>query len=345
MSVHRIRRRLSFVTLALLLAVSVFTAQPRRAAALTSHTISGSFDVSSIPVNSVAMLTLEVVTTPVTSPYLSVGFPEGASHVGTSTDCQNFTLGPIDGGTGAGGQFLQTQPTCTIDIIIQFDTGGTFTNADFDIALSLDGSPLTTTQSGVAINITVVGGEASTPAFCEANPDMAVSPQFINLAPGGRATVEVAMRNLCTDAPTVPGDLLLSFSDGLSVVATSSDMLNLGQRASAQSFSLAPGELRNWTVTVEAAEALVVAAEHVTEHYVGGRVVNRIDGVFITPPAAPAETAVPVVAVPVAEPAAPAVPAAPVSLPNTAGSLGSIVPQLALALSLAAGGLTLRRKG
>jgi hypothetical protein len=164
------------------------------------------------------------------------------------------------------------------------------------------------------------------PPECELTPDMAVSPQFINLAPGGTATVEIAMRNLCNDAPYRNSDLLVSFSDGLTVTDGSAGMVNLGQRAAWQGFTLAPAETRKWTVTVKAGETLAVAPVHISELYHLGRVASRIDGVFITP--APA----PVVETPAAPAPAPVVEAPallPETLPNTART-DAAVPLLML---------------
>jgi hypothetical protein len=202
-----------------------------------------------------------------------------------------------------------------------------------------------TTSDGISSVYTItLAGLAGAPAQCQQTPDMAVSPQFIELAPGGSATVEVAMRNLCDDAPYAGSDLLVSFSDGLSVTGGSDGLVNLGQRAAWQGFALAPGETRRWTVTVSAAESLSVAPLHITELFNGGRAVARIDGVFITP----APTAAPVAAAP-AEPAPPAAPAAPAplpaALPNTAGADAAMPLLTALAaLVLLSSALLLRRK-
>lgn len=135
------------------------------------------------------------------------------------------------------------------------------------------------------------GLTAEQPA-CLPMPDMAVSPQFITLAPGGTATVDVALRNTGSQLQGY-NDLLISLSDGLSVVKTSDGMLNLGRRAALQKFSLAPNETRSVSIDVQADAALTAAPLHITELYCGGRVIGRIDGVFLTPaiPAAPAETA------------------------------------------------------
>jgi hypothetical protein len=92
---------------------------------------------------------------------------------------------------------------------------------------------------------------------------------------------------------------------------------------------------------VQAADTLTTAPAHVTEYYVGGRVEQRIDGVFITPAPAPVVEVAPVV-VPVVE--VPAVPTAPVTLPNTSAAAGSLLPQLLTALAAAAAGVALRRR-
>jgi LPXTG-motif cell wall-anchored protein len=165
----------------------------------------------------------------------------------------------------------------------------------------------------------VIEDETTEPVerVCELTPDMAVSPQFITLAPGGTAQVEVALRNLCNDAPYRNSDLLVSLSDGLRVVDGSAGLVNLGQRAAWQGFDLAPAETRRFLLTVSAGTEVLAAPVHISELYNLGRVVQRIDGVFIMPaPAAvePAAAPVPV------EPAVPAVPAPlPTALPNTAG--------------------------
>jgi hypothetical protein len=165
---------------------------------------------------------------------------------------------------------------------------------------------------------------------CAPVPDMAVSPQFITLAPGGRAVVDVAVRNTSTQLQGY-NDLLISLSDGLSVVGTSPEMVNLGQRAALQRFSLDPNETRTVSIEVQAAEALTAAPVHITELFCGGRVQQRIDGVFLTPPpAAAAATAVD--AAP--EPVTPAVIVLPQALPNTAGTAAvPLSPQLPLLLT------------
>jgi hypothetical protein len=178
---------------------------------------------------------------------------------------------------------------------------------------------------------------------CDELPDMAVSPQFINLAPGGTATVEVALRNLCEDAPFTPFDLLVSLSDGLTVIDGSGGMLNLGQRAAWQQLMLKPGETRQFTLVVQAPAQFSTAPLHISELYYSGRVANRIDGVFITP----APAAEPAVAEAAVEPApvVTAVPAAlPTVLPNTAAPAGSMLPLLLAALGGLSGAVLLLRR-
>ncbi len=171
---------------------------------------------------------------------------------------------------------------------------------------------------------------------CSDLPDLAVSPQFIEIAPGGRATVELSMRNLCSDAPFAPSDLLISFSDGLTVVETSGGIVAMGGRAADQRVSLAPGETKRWSVTVEAAAELTTPPLHITEHFVTGRETRRIDGVFIAQqpaPAAPEPAAVP----------APAPAPLPTALPNTSG-VGGLLPTIAAALSLLTVGYAVLRR-
>jgi hypothetical protein len=178
---------------------------------------------------------------------------------------------------------------------------------------------------------------------CDELPDMAVSPQFINLAPGGTATVEVALRNLCEDAPFTPFDLLVSLSDGLTVLDGSGGMLNLGQRAAWQQLMLKPAETRQFTLVVQAPAQFSAAPLHISELYYSGRVANRIDGVFITPAPA-AEPAVVEAAVEPA-PVVTAVPAAlPTVLPNTAAPAGSTLPLLLAALGGLSGAVLLLRR-
>jgi LPXTG-motif cell wall-anchored protein len=216
---------------------------------------------------------------------------------------------------------------CTAEFAVIFNKPGSYTAADFTVDAEVTGPD---SPSFVVVEryltVTVLPAPSTEPAVCELTPDLAVSPELIDLAPGGTAVIELAMRNLCKDVPTPSGDLLLSLSDGISVVETSSGMTNLDSRAAVQNFTLLPDETRRWTVTVTAAEALVAAPQHVTEYYTGGRVMSRIDGVFITPAPAPAaESAV------VAESTAPAAEAPlPAALPNTAGEQSALPVTAAL---------------
>jgi hypothetical protein len=187
------------------------------------------------------------------------------------------------------------------------------------------------------------GGAAPVVQQCAQVPDMAISPEKIELAAGGRTTLTVTLRNLCTDAPFNTSDLLLSLSDGLSVVDGSAGMVNLGQRAAWQGLSLAAGETRSWTVTVAAADALSVAPVHVAELYYLGAVAKRIDGVFVGATVAAAAVTVEAAPAPVVVPAVPATPAPlPTALPNTAGETTPLWV-LGLIALLVLGGLGLRR--
>ena len=153
---------------------------------------------------------------------------------------------------------------------------------------------------------------------CRDETDIAVSPQFIDLAPGGQATVTVTMRNTGS-VRAGSHDVLLSLSDGLSVVGSSSGVTNLGQRAALQNVILEPNETRSFDVTVQAATTLPTAPLHVTELYCQARVVERIDGVFLTPqPAVAEQPTAAAVEPPAAVEAATPVPL-PAVLPNTVG--------------------------
>jgi sugar lactone lactonase YvrE len=190
--------------------------------------------------------------------------------------------------------------------------------------------------------------EASTPpvapAQCAQLPDIALSPERIELAAGGRTTITITMRNLCADAPFSQADLLLSLSDGLSVADLPAGWLDLGQRAALQGLSLGLGETRSWTLTVAAADPLPTAPLHVLELYYRGAAAVRIDGVFVPAvPEVPAAVVVPAVVEAPAAAASPPAAALPTVLPNTAGPL---LPLGALALSglaLAAAGAIGRR--
>jgi hypothetical protein len=180
---------------------------------------------------------------------------------------------------------------------------------------------------------------------CDQLPDMAVSPQFITLAPGGSAQVEIALRNLCNDALFGPADVLLSLSDGLSVSGIPNGWLNLGRRAVIQNLTLQPGETVRYLITVTAAASLPTAPLHISELYVGGQVVNRIDGVFLLPEGTGigAPAAEPTVSEPAPSPAE--APALPITLPNTAAAPGSL-PWLLLisGISVLLVGMHLRRR-
>jgi hypothetical protein len=184
--------------------------------------------------------------------------------------------------------------------------------------------------------------EAAAPvAQCLNSTDVAVSPAEIALAPGGSAVLDVAVRNTDSVAQGYH-DLVVSLSDGLRVTSIS-DGINLGQRAALEGFILQPNETRTVQVQVTAAEQLPAAPLHITELYCGGRVVERIDGVFIPTAAAAAVTTASLEATTSAETAAVAVPL-PAVLPNTAGTGDSSAGLLTLMLLLAGAGLQLRRR-
>ncbi len=155
------------------------------------------------------------------------------------------------------------------------------------------------------------------PLRCELTPDVAVSPAEIRIAPGGRAQLEIAIRNLCNDRPYSAADLLLSLSDGLRVVELPAPWLNLGQRAAWQNLVLQAGETLRFVFTIEADSVLTATPQHITELYTLGRVATRIDGIFLSPAPADSPAAEPAPAAPTDSPAA--VPALPATLPNTAG--------------------------
>jgi hypothetical protein len=167
-------------------------------------------------------------------------------------------------------------------------------------------------------------------AVCDTLPDMAITPERVELDTGGSASLTVTMRNLCNDRPFQSADLLVSLSDGLTAVDGSAGLVNLGQRAAWQGIALKPGETRSWTLTTQAAAVLPTPPLHVVELYYLGGVSKRIDGVFVGATAAapaPAEIAP---AAPVVE-AAPAAPAPlPQALPNTAEDVAAL-PLLMLA--------------
>jgi DNA-binding beta-propeller fold protein YncE len=186
---------------------------------------------------------------------------------------------------------------------------------------------------------------AARPQYCLQPAMPVILPDPLEIAPGGAATVWVELRNPCRDLPTAPADVLLSLSDGLRVIEVSDGVLNLGQRAALQRFSLAAGETRGWYAVVLADAPLPTAPLAIAEIYAGAAVVRSDTRNFITPaPAAPAEVVevVEVVAAPVAAPAAAPAPL-PAALPNTAG----VLPLLWLPLvagGLAAAGFAMRRR-
>jgi hypothetical protein len=188
-------------------------------------------------------------------------------------------------------------------------------------------------------------GERAAPRRCELLPDMAVDPQFIELAPGGTATIRVSLRNLCPGLAFSGADLLLSLSDGLTVLSGSDGMLNLGQRAAWQNLSLDGGELLTFEVLVQAPNGTLSGPQHVSELYYLGRVANRIDGVFL--PAAAAAPVTPEAPAPAETPAAPA--PLPAALPNTAGQqpavpTGELIVLLTAILALAFSSVHLSRQ-
>jgi hypothetical protein len=190
------------------------------------------------------------------------------------------------------------------------------TREEFDTVTKTElPEPLLTEDGFPAEEVEVV----TPPAECQLDPDMAITPEAISLAAGGRTTVTVTLRNLCNDRPLSGNDLLLSLSDGLRIVGGSNGLVNLGQRGAFQGFTLSGGETRSFVFEVEAASALTVAPLHVAELYRVGRVARRIDGVFV---AAAVTTPAPAVVAPAPAPA-PAEPAPaatlPATLPNTAG--------------------------
>jgi hypothetical protein len=244
---------------------------------------------------------------------------------------------------------------CLINTVVSFSTPGvksivsTDDPSTSDIAIE-DSSYFFEAFNNSDAVITVVGDDpevveepeiTAPPAECAQAPDMAITPEAVELPVGGRTTMTVTLRNLCADAPYSYSDLLLSLSDGLSVVGGSNGLVNLGRRAAFQGFALAPGETRSFTFDVSAAASLPTAPLHVVELYRLGAVVKRIDGVFVgASVTAPAPTVVP------AQPAAPAAPAPlPAALPNTAAGDTLLLSLFALAaLGLLLVGRRLQRR-
>jgi hypothetical protein len=121
---------------------------------------------------------------------------------------------------------------------------------------------------------------ASATAACQTAPDVAVSPQYIRLDPGGSAQIDIAVRNT-NPAAYGTADLLLSLSDGLQV-AEATDGIDLGGRAAWQGLTLGVNETSTFSLTVLAADELPTAPIFVAELYCGGRVQSRIDGVMLS---------------------------------------------------------------
>jgi hypothetical protein len=326
--------------------IGSLTVLPLRAVAQAEHTVSGAFTPARIAVGETTTLTINVAYAFTSISELTASGPPGAALISQTTSCGVAVIGPT---LPPGGRSI----SCSHTLVWRFDSAGSYSADDFAFTYAYLGVPITPAYGDFELPLEVVAPAAPTPtrpAVCPIGPDIAVSPQFIELLPGGEATVEVALRNLCNDSPSAGGDVLISFSDGLTVVGVGDMMLELGPRASAPGIVLQPGETRVLSATVQAQEQLTAPPVHITEYYVGGRVVERIDGVFITPaapvaveptpaadgsvlPAAAAESTV------AAEPDA----ALPISLPNTAGEAAGLLPLLTLLLALAAGGALLRR--
>ncbi len=335
-------RRLVTVIIALGLLFTLST--PQRAAAQPPVLIDGAYAGPTVSVGEVVTFSIQYSWgLPIQAVIeAEMRFPATVTVVDATMDCTSTSLLFNANIVNFGGRTSPVGP-CTVIISVTFAEAGVYTGSDHSFSAVAEETSsigtLTVTQNSFNANITVESGTPApeesgstgtpTPAVCDLPPDMAVSPELIDLAPGGTAVIELAMRNLCPDAPTPSGDLLLSLSNGLSVVDHSAGMINLGQRVAVQNFTLLPDETRRWTVTVAAAQQLVAAPQHITEYYTGGRVLSRIDGVFITP-APVAEPAV------VAESTAPAAEAPiPAVLPNTAGEQ-STLPTAVLWLTLAA---------
>lgn len=304
---------------------------PRNAAAISEGIeISARFSSETVTVGEPTTLLITIRAYYEGTNSLTGGFdlPAGATGGAASATC--VIPDPTDVAAGSLTSVLITGDgvPCTISVVMTFATPGVFGPAAWPIDVT--SAPFNVNTSGWQPTVTVI---APAPTVCDLAPDMAVSPELIRIAPGGRATVVVTMRNRCPAAETVPGDLLISFSDGLTVVATEGGIVGDGQRAFLRTFTLNGDETRSWTVTVEAGEKMVANPQHVTEHYVGGRVSKRIDGVFIVPEPAPAPV------VEVAPAAAPAVAPVPAALPNTAGETAGgaagVLPLLVLMVVVA----------
>jgi hypothetical protein len=335
---RRFARRLAFSALfALLLGLS--WSMPSTAIAAGVSGTAG-YSKQLAMVDEVVTFTFTLTTNATTEVPLTFTFPDDATIVDATVDGCAGAL-TINGSVVDGG--FATEPgECSVNVRLSYAQPGQYTNSDHAFAVQYtDGeNTLPLTDLTVDAAITIVA-PVTAPPVCRLTPDLAVSPQFIDIAPNGTATVELAMRNLCPDAVTARGDLLVSFSDGLTVVDHSEGLLNLGQRAALQDFSLAADETRRWTVTVKAAGTLSAAPVHVTEHYVGGRVMSRVDGVFITPPPAAVAAPEPAVVAPAPVVAAPV----PAVLPNTSAAAGGLLPQMLMAaVAAVAIGVARRRR-
>jgi hypothetical protein len=347
---RRTAHLLNLLTVALIVAASLLAAQPRAAHAQFSDiSLSAGYAFSTTPVNSYVPFSINATNSGSSQATTDFGiqFPGGATFVGSEAVGNGCSIIGGESGPSVFEAILTVPATpqgCAFSIGLKFSVPGVY---DIEDHLYEAGSTLIFGNANITVTGDDTGGDP-TPVpvtACAQLPDMAVSPELINLAPGGSATVEVALRNLCSDAPFNDSDLLVSLSDGLTVVDGSAGMLNLGQRAAWQGLSLAAGETRRWTLTVKAAETLSAAPQHISELYHRGRVANRIDGVFITPAPAPVVAAPAPAPAPAAAPAAPA--PIPAALPNTAGEreVGTLLPLAALLLATLGGAaLTLRRR-
>ncbi len=273
--------------------------------------------------------------------YLSLTAPTGASVIVGSTAVTGWQTVGSSGFATAEVALEPGAHSVTTDAPIQAAVYGVRTDESFAFQAGQDYTPTWEPTWQFAESEEEA---AARPLRCATVPDMAVNPQFIELAPGGTARIEISLRNLCRDRHFDGADLLLSLSDGLTIIDGNGGYLNLGGRAAWQALYLAPGETATYYVIVQAPAGAISNPLHVSELYYLGRVATRIDGVFIAPAVTADEVGTP------SEPAAPAAAAAPAPLPavlpNTAGelqlpaALGSAVA----AILLAAFALSARRR-